>query len=109
MSRAKASNHKHALERGHARLNLPRKQVERLIKEAQTAGKTYDHLPLGPIRSFIKSRGQHKRVKLYQDIVFVFSKTSTACITLYKLDEELIKKQKEYEEKRTEVLNNENN
>lgn len=97
MSRTKAKNSEHSLLRAKERTDLSKSQIKQMIKEAQTAGIAYANLKEGPIRDFVKSKGTMKRVKVYKNHVFVFAKTSTACITMYPLDESLLIAQEEFD------------
>lgn len=99
MSRNKVKNTKHSIIRARERTDLNKKQIKNLIKEAQTAGIAAGNMRDGPIKTYLKSTGNHKRIKIYKDYVFVFNKTSTSCITLYPLKTELKEKQAEYDKK----------
>lgn len=99
MSRIKAKDSVHVFERVAERTTLSKRDAKRLIKEAQTAGKAYSNIPPGPLADYIKSKGTTKRVKVYQGYVFIFARTTTACITMYPIDEEVLKAQEEFDKK----------
>jgi len=107
VSRTKVKNTKHSYVRARQRTDLNKKQIKNLMKEAQRSGKCPYNFPEGPIRNYLLSKGNHKRIKVYKDYVFVFSKTSTSCITLYPLKPELKQKQKAFEEKKKDEKKNE--
>lgn len=99
MSRTKVKNTHHAIVRAHQRTNLSKKQTLNMIKEAQRSGLCEGNLPHGPIRNYLRSKGKRKRIKLYKDYIFVFNKTSTSCITLYRLPDIVKEKQKQFDNK----------
>ena len=100
MSRKRTKNSDHAYERAKQRTGMSKRQAKQMMREAQTAGVAVDNLPPGPIKNYIKKKGTHKRVKVYKNHVFVFSKTSTTCITMYPLADWLIKAQREFDSKK---------
>lgn len=72
MSRIKRKNPIHVFKRAAERTDFSKREAQRLIKEAQTAGKAYGNIPPGPLADYIKSKGNTKRVKIYQGYVFIF-------------------------------------
>ena len=100
----KKKHKQHAFERASERLGLYKKEAERLIKEAWTAGKQYHELEGGPIKSYLATKGHRKKIKVYKDIVFVFNKTSGTCITMYKLPTKILEKEKELKMKKSKVV-----
>lgn len=101
MSRIKRKNPIHVFKRAAERTDFSKREAQRLIKEAQTAGKAYGNIPPGPLADYIKSKGNTKRVKVYQGYVFIFARTSTACITMYPIPEEVLKAQDEFEKNKS--------
>ena len=85
----------HAVMRAAERLGWYKKDTERLVKEAAYAGKTVDQLD-GPYKQFLKFKGTSKKVKIYKDIVFVFTNTINNCITIYQLQQKVIDNQKRW-------------
>ena len=103
MSRRRVKDSFHSFIRAKERTPLLKREIERLIWEAQRAGKSYMTLKDGPIKDFLESKSKTKRVKLYKNYVFVFARTSTACITMYPLREDLITKQEEYDKMMSDI------
>lgn len=99
MSKSRVRNTDHVYKRVSERTNLSKSEAKRLIKQAQKYGKTYKKLPPGPLADYLKSKGKYKRVKIYEGYVFVFAKTSTSCITMYPIDEEIQKAQRIFDKK----------
>ena len=99
MSRTKIKNSAHSYERAKERTNIPKRRIKQMMKQASISGVAYGNLPNGPIKDYIGTKGNSKRVKVYMNHVFIFAKNSTACITMYPLDQELIDAQKEYDSK----------
>ena len=95
MSRTRVNNSRHSYDRARDRTNLSKRAVEKLIKEASSYGVSAGSMPNGPLRRYIASKGDKKRVKYFKGYVFVFAKTSTSCITMYPADEEVIEAEKE--------------
>ena len=60
----------------------------------------------GPYQQFLKFKGNRKKVKIYKDIVFVFTKTSNNCITIYPLPQKVVDKQKRWNLEQEISLNN---
>lgn len=90
-------NSSHSINRARERSNLSKRKTNSLMKEASKYGLSYDHLPEGPLREYIRKRSYFKRVKLYKGHVFVFAKTSTACITMYPVDPQVLMEQEEFD------------
>lgn len=91
----KKKHRQHAFERASERLGLYKDEATRLLKEAWTAGKQYHELQDGPVKRYLATKGQQKKIKVYKNTVFVFNKTSGTCITMYKLPDYIIKAQNE--------------
>ena len=91
MSRTKVKNSKHSYDRVKERTNLSKRETEKLMKEASRYGISAGNIPDGPLRRYIASKGDAKRVKYFKGYVFIFAKTSTSCITMYPVDEEVLK------------------
>lgn len=69
------------------------------MKEASRYGISAGNIPDGPLRRYIASKGDAKRVKYFKGYVFIFAKTSTSCITMYPVDEEVIRAEEEARKK----------
>jgi protein tyrosine phosphatase (PTP) superfamily phosphohydrolase (DUF442 family) len=92
MSRVKTQNTDHSYFRAAERCGWGKKKAREMMKLASRYGMAYAHLAAGPVRDFLERKqigNPHKRIKLYQDFIFVFCSTSTKCITVYPLPEEL--------------------
>lgn len=95
MSRVKTTNTDHSYYRAAERFGWGKKKAREMMKMASRYGKSYGHFSEGPIRAFLEDKqfgNQSKRIKLYQNYVFVFCSTSTRCITVYPMPEELLQK-----------------
>ena len=99
MSMSRVKNTQHAYDRSKERAGLTKREAQHLIKEAYLSGTAAKKLPDGPIKDFLvnKEIRTRKRIKMYKDWVFVFCKNSTKCITMYKIDDDILKRQEEYE------------
>ena len=86
----KRRNKLHAYQRASERLGLHRQEAERLVKEAWTAGKTYNELEDGPLKNYVYHKSRKKKVKVYKDTIFIFNKTSKTCITMYKVPNKIL-------------------
>ena len=92
MSRVKTQNTDHSYFRAAERCGWGKKKAREMMKMASRYGKSYGHFPEGPIRDFLEKKqygSPSKRIKLYQNYIFVFCSTSTRCITVYPLPPEL--------------------
>jgi len=95
MSRVKTQNTDHSYLRAAERCGWGKKKAREMMKMASRYGKSYGHFTEGPIRAFLERKqfgNPSKRIKLYQNYVFVFCSTSTRCITVYSLPDELFQK-----------------
>lgn len=102
MSRQKARNKAHSYKRAYERLGLTESNAKRMMHNALKHGKAVNKLPDGPIKEYLIPKQAFKRVKVYNNKVFVFSKNSTSCITVYELDKELLEAQRKYDEEKEE-------
>ena len=91
MSRTKVKNSNHSYERVKERTNLSKRETKQLMKEASRYGLSAGNIPEGPLRTYVASKGDNKRVKYYKGYIFIFAKTSTSCITMYPVDEDVLK------------------
>ena len=94
MSRIKTNNTDHAYFRAAERCGWGKKKAREMMKLASRYGTAVGNMEAGPIRNYLAQKqwgNPHKRIKLYQDFIFVFCSTSTRCITVYPLPEELKK------------------
>ena len=92
MARVKTQNTDHSYLRAAERCGWGKKKAREMMKMASRYGKSYGHFPEGPIRDFLEKKqfgSPSKRIKLYQNYIFVFCSTSTRCITVYPLPAEL--------------------
>ena len=95
MSRVKTQNTDHSYLRAAERCGWHKKKAREMMKMASRYGKSYGHFSDGPVKDFLErkqSGNPSKRIKLYQNYVFVFCSTSTRCITVYPLPDELFQK-----------------
>ena len=99
MSRTKVKNSNHSYERVKERTNLSKRETKQLMKEASRYGLSAGNIPEGPLRTYVASKGDNKRVKYYKGYIFIFAKTSTSCITMYPVDEDVLKAEEEYRNK----------
>ena len=92
MSRVKSSNTDHSYLRAAERCGWYPKKAREMMKMASRYGKSVGNIEPGPIKNYMAQKqwgNPHKRVKLYQGYIFVFASTSTRCITVYPLPDEL--------------------
>ena len=99
MSRTKVKNSNHSYARVRERTSLSKRETVKLMKEASRYGLSAGNIPDGPLRKYVASKGDAKRVKYYKGYIFIFAKTSTSCITMYPADEEVLAAQAEAEKK----------
>ena len=99
MSRTVVKNSNHSYERVKERTNLSKRETIKLMKEASRYGLSANNIPEGPLRNYVASKGNNKRVKYYKGYIFIFAKTSTSCITMYPVDEEVLKAQEMVDKK----------
>ena len=94
MSRVKTNNTDHAYFRAAERCGWGKKKAREMMKLASRYGTAPGNLSDGPIKDFLAARQDFtpRRVKLYQGYVFIFCSTSTRCITVYPLPDNLIQK-----------------
>lgn len=99
MSRRKVSNTLHSYDRAIERAGLTRSEAKRLMKMASGFRQSIEsEVKPGPIKDFLLRKTMNgKRIKLLEGYVFVFCKTSTRCLTMYKLDENVRKAQELYD------------
>lgn len=90
MSRKKSSNTSHVYQRAKERLNCDKSNAKLMIHNANIKGKTAHQLPDGTLKNYVLSKGTSKRIKVYKDKIFVFSKNSTRCITVYPIPKEIL-------------------
>lgn len=92
MGLSKVANTKHSKVRALERTNLDHKGRTKLIKNACRHGKTWEMLKQGSLRNYVfdKQSRSRKKIKYYNGYLFVFQKTSTACITLYPVPKEIM-------------------
>lgn len=101
MSRAKTGPTKHGIQRALERTDLPKRQAEKLIKQACRYGKCSAMLTDGPIKEYVENKTQRttKRVKYFCEYIFIFQKNSSSLITMYHIPESVVVAQKTYEAK----------
>ena len=94
MSRVKTQNTDHSYLRAAERCGWGKKKAREIMKLASRYGKAPGNLAPGPIKNYLMSKQYftNKRIKLYQNHIFVFCSTSTRCITVYPLPDELLQK-----------------
>lgn len=94
MSRIKTNNTDHAYFRAAERCGWGKKKAREMMKLASRFGVSAGNIVSGPLQEYV-ARKQYgnpsKRIKLYQDYIFVFCSTSTRCITVYPVPEEIKK------------------
>lgn len=92
MSIKRVSNSNHAYERSKERFGLTKSISAKMIKNAYMHGIPVRSLPEGPVKDYLlkKQNRTRKRMKVYDNKVFIFASTSTACITAYPIPEDLI-------------------
>lgn len=102
MTMRKVKNTHHAYIRAKERIGITKKEAERLIKEAYFSGVSVNALNDCPIKRFLarKAHYRRKRIKIYKGYVFVFCSTSTKCITMYKIKQEILDAQREWEKQK---------
>ena len=91
MSRARVKNSAHSYDRVKERTNLSRRETIKLMKEASRYGVSAGCMKPGPLKEYLASKGDAKRVKYYKGYIFIFAKNSTSCITMYPVDEEVLR------------------
>lgn len=103
MSRVKSRNTDHAYIRAAERCGLSKRRAEELMKQAQRHGIAPGNLPPSDLRDYLydKQLSTNRRIKLYENYIFVFASTSTKCITMYPLDMSVVEK---WAEKMKKVL-----
>ena len=89
MSRTKTQNTDHSYDRAAERCGWSKQKATTMMRLAQRYGKCFGNLPEGPLREFLekKQAKQARRIKYYAGYIFVFSSTSTRCITVYPFEE----------------------
>lgn len=94
MSRVKTQNTDHSYMRAAERCGWHRKKAREMMRLASRYGIAPGNMQPGPIKDFLSARQDftHRRIKLYQGYVFVFCSTSTRCITVYPLPDNLLQK-----------------
>ena len=95
MSRVKTQNTDHSYLRAAERCGWGKKKAREMMKMASRYGKSYGHFADGPVKEFLEKKqfgNPSKRIKLYQNYVFVFCSTSTKCITVYPLPNTLFQR-----------------
>lgn len=99
MGRKKSKNTFHSYDRAAERAGLSRSEAKRLMKVASGHRQALELLPEGPIKHYLlgKSAGG-KRIKYVEGYVFVLSKNSTKCLTMYPIKDEVVKAQQMFEE-----------
>lgn len=100
MSRVKTKNTLHSYERAAERAGITKNEAKRLFREVSSANITSIHsMPSGPLKKYlIRKSGTGKRIKYYKGYVFVLCSTSTRCLTMYKVHDNVLNAQKEYDE-----------
>ena len=91
MSRAKTDNTTHSYMRAATRFGWSKKKARAMMTAASRHGVSAGNMRLGELRDWFEARQSctSRRIKLYEGYVFVFASTSTKCITVFKLPEEL--------------------
>ena len=95
MSRVKTQNTDHSYLRAAERCGWGKKKARDIMKLAQRYGKCVGNLDPGPIKNYLAKKqwgNPHKRIKLYENHIFVFASTSTKCITVYPVPDEILQK-----------------
>lgn len=94
MSRVKTQNTDHSYYRAAERCGWGKKKARDIMKRASRYGKAPGNLTPGPVKDYLvrKQVCTNKRIKLFENHVFVFCSTSTRCITVYPLPDELLQK-----------------
>lgn len=95
MSIKKSNNHPHALSRCKERFGLNKTNAKSMIRNAYIYGVAVNNLPEGKLKEYLKKRENNKRIKVYKNKVFIFSKNSTGCITVYAVPDELLQEEEE--------------
>ena len=88
MSMKKLKNTTHSLVRTRERFGLTTSQAKKLIRNAYLYGISPDKLEdeILKVKYLNKQNRTRKRIKIYENKVFVFCKNSTKCITIYPFD-----------------------
>jgi len=92
MSRVKAQNTDHSYLRAAERCGWGKKKAREMMKQASRFGISAGNMEPSPLQVYIAKKqygNPHKRIKLYQGYIFVFASTSTKCITVYPVPDEL--------------------
>jgi len=95
MSRMRTNNTDHSYIRAAERCGWSRKKAREMMKLASRYGVAVGNMEAGPIRNYLAQKqwgNPHKRIKLYQNYIFVFCSTSTKCITVYPLPTDIMEK-----------------
>ena len=95
MSIKKSNNHPHAFNRCKERFGLNKTNAKSMIRNAYLYGVAVSNLPEGKLKEYLKKRENNKRIKVYKNKVFIFSKNSTGCITVYAVPDELLQEEEE--------------
>ena len=88
MSMIKRKPTSHSFQRSKERFGLTKETTEKMIKNAYLYGISPDKLEDERLKKILVNRQKwkHKRLKIYNKKVFVFSMNSTRCITIYTLE-----------------------
>jgi len=104
MGKARVANTFHGNDRAVERTGLYKCQREKLIKDASRYGKKWQNLEPGPLQTYLRYKGERKRVKYFCGYVFVFQKNSTSLITMYPVPPKVLKNEKLCKEAREAAL-----
>jgi len=103
MSLDRVKNTTHGDERSGQRMNMPKRQREKLIKDASRYGKKWQNMEPGPLQDYVRTKGEYKRVKHFCGYIFIFQKNSTSLITMYPVPTEILAAQKTFELKGVDI------
>ena len=86
MSRVRTQNTNHSYMRAAERCGWCRREAREITKKASRYGISWGTMKPSPLRDYIADKqlgSPHKRIKFYNNYIFVFASTSDKCITVY--------------------------
>lgn len=94
MSRRKSIPTFHAQYRAKQRANIKKKELLIKANYVSKNGKCPQEFT-GKFKKYLLKKAKVKRVKVYDNYIWIFSKTSTKLITMYKIPDEFLNNVKE--------------
>ena len=93
MARIKTQNTDHSYLRAAERCGWSKRKAREMMKAASRYGMAVGNMQPSLLRNYLAQKqwgNPHKRIKLYQNYIFVFCSTSTRCITVYPVPAEFL-------------------